>query len=151
MWDDDEPFDPPVEDEAYRENLIALQALMERWCVRDIRVHVFDRQLTDARRQLTAERASARMRQVEEITAALHCLRQDTDRWEPAVDEAMPTPSSLDWMEPGADRELLEAAIDAGCHVFLTRDHDVLRYARALEAYWLAALSPAELLDRLDD
>jgi hypothetical protein len=149
MWDDDEPFDPLVEDEAYRENLIAFQALMELWSVRDIRIHVFDRQLTDAKRQLTAERASARMRQVEEITAALYCVRQDTDRWEPAVDEAMPAPSSLSWMEPGADRELLEAVIDAGCHVFLTRDHGVLRNAGALEAYWLVALCPADLLDRL--
>jgi hypothetical protein len=149
MWSDD-LFDPPIKDDEYRANLVALQALMELWLVRDIRIHVFDRQLTDSRRQLPAERLTARMRQVEEIVAALQCLSHDTDDWEPDVDEAMPVPCSLGWMEPGADRELLEGAIDAGCHVFLTRDHDdVLRHAPVLEAYWLAPLSPADLLDRL--
>jgi hypothetical protein len=111
---------------------------------------VFDRQLTDSRQQLSAERRAARMRQLEEIVAALQCLGHDTERWEPDAGEAMPVPCSLDWMEPGADRELLEAAVDAGCHVFLTRDRDdSLRHAPELEAYWLATLSPADLLDRL--
>jgi hypothetical protein len=53
MWEDAE-FDPPVSESRYREELVALDALVQIWMWRDIRVRVPERQIYDAKRELVS-------------------------------------------------------------------------------------------------
>jgi hypothetical protein len=151
IWDEDRPLDPPVRDRAHRNELFSLRDLMQVWTYRDIRIHVFPFQIDDAKKALTGERRAFRQHQVDQIAAALTCLCQGTEGWEPDNGDEAPTPCSLESMRSGPDRQLLESAVDAGCHVFLTRDAGVLAQADLLRQYWLAVLSPTELMRRLAD
>lgn len=148
IWSDEE-FDPSVPDEMYRQELISFAQLMHLWMIRDIRFHVFDRQLTDSKRAMSNEHALLRQRQVEQLGAALDCLGHGTDGWQPKDGETLPPPADLSDFPPGADRDLLAAAIDAGCHIFLTRDKALMKKAKRVARHWLALMSPTELLDAL--
>ena len=147
MWDDEQPFAPDG-GRKHVEELHALHAVMQLWLIRDVRLHVFRAQVDDAKRRLSDERRRERERQIDEIASALYCLGHETV--DPTDEDAAVTSGFLDWMTPSTDRDLVEAAITAGCHVFLTRDEDdILRHAGTLGSYWLAALSPSQLIDRL--
>jgi hypothetical protein len=54
------------------------------------------------------------------------------------------------WPRDERDRELVEAAYDAGCHAFLTGDKGILRCHSSLSTLGLAILTPGQLLDALD-
>lgn len=148
IWAADQ-FKPSVPDGVYRDELIALAELMHLWMIRDMRFHVFDRQLTDSKRVMSDQHASLRQRQVEQLSAALDCLGHGTQGWQPQDGETWPPPADLSDLPPNADRDLLAAAIDAGCHVFLTRDKPLLNKAEHVARYWVALMSPADLLDTL--
>ena len=148
IWDD-EPFEPNVSDPEYREELLALEALMHQWTMRDIRLHVFDIQLADCRRHMSDRHSELRRRQIESLQAALRCLGHGTDQMHAAPGEVWPPAPDLTGIASGADRDVLASAIDSGCHVFLTRDKALLRKAGSVAAFWVAVLSPAGLLDAL--
>jgi hypothetical protein len=118
------------------------------WLNRDLRIHVFDRQIDDAKKELPEERKRYRVHQITQIASALHCLGHQTV--DPTLPGEPPSLRPLDWMPESTDRELVEAAIEAGCHVFLTTDQDdVLKHSARILEYGVVALSPTELLDRL--
>lgn len=50
-----------------------------------------------------------------------------------------------------ADRDLVQAAYEAGCHVFLTTDKGILRCRDSLQFHGLAILSPAQFIEALDE
>jgi hypothetical protein len=63
---------------------------------------------------------------------------------------------SLQMIDPplprrGQDERLVHEALDAGCHVFVTADKKILRCHRSLFSMGLALLSPAQLLEELDE
>lgn len=141
-----ERFAPETTDPKYGEELSALAKIMHLWTIRDIRLHVFDRQLTDCVRAMPDDRAALRQRQVEQLQAALRCLGHDTVG---ATPPAGPPAPDLSGLPEGADRDLLSLAIEAGCHVFLTRDRLLLKRCEHVALYWVAVLSPTGLLDAL--
>lgn len=147
----DERFDPRVPDPKYRCQLMALAEIMDRWMMRDIRLHVFDRQLTDCRRSMSAERASLREMQVAQLQSALRCLEQDTVDLRPPEGTSWPGRPRLTGLPANTDRELVEDAVEAGCHVFLTRDKELLKKADAVSACWVAVLAPIDLRDLLNE
>jgi hypothetical protein len=145
IWADEE-FEPPVTEDKYRAEVLALYALMQLWMMRDIRIRVPQRQVDDARRQLETERRRVRIHQIEQLRSALVCVGLDAD-----IDHALghlppfPVTSGNDeW-----DRSLMSEALLTGCHVFLTRDRVVLHRAPEMAASWLAVMSPTQLMAAL--
>ena len=86
---------------------------------------------------------------IEQLHAALACLGHGTDHIQSAPDEIWPDPPSLVGVAAGADADLLLAGIEAGCHVFLTRDKAMIRKAGVLSSSWYLVTSPVGLIDRL--
>lgn len=148
IWSD-EPFEPKVPSNEHRDQLHALDGIMSTWMTRDIRFHVFDRQVDDCRKAMSAEQTTMRLKQVVQLQSALRCVEQDTVDLQPPPGEAWPPPPDLSRMPANMDRELVALAIESGCHVFLTRDKGLLRKADDVAAHWVAVLSPAGLLDAL--
>jgi hypothetical protein len=160
IWADDE-FNPPVAEERYQEELVALSEVMHLWMLRDIRIRMPFRQICDARLRLDnkpeelwgqeieqfEKTQKIRLWQLEQFHAALACVSLDTEidsNVEPF--QALPEESSNDdW-----DKSLLEEAIATGCHVFLTGDRKLKkRLARLAHDSFVAVLSPTGLLDSL--
>jgi hypothetical protein len=146
MWETDE-FDPPIQEDRYREELIALKEFMNLWMLRDIRIRMPFRQIGDAGRRLDDKTCGLRRWQLEQFHVALSCVSLDAE-----IDasvkpfEALPEESSHDdW-----DKSLVEEAIATGCHVFLTGDRRLKkRLVRAAGDSFVAILSPTEVLDFL--
>ncbi|MGH9446401.1 MAG: hypothetical protein ACRD3O_11845 [Terriglobia bacterium] len=160
MWADDE-FNPPVAEERYQEELVALNEIMQLWMLRDIRIRMPFRQIDDAKLRLANkpqevwdqeieqfERSQVvRLWQLEQFHAALACVSLDTE-----IDsnveafQTLPEESSNDdW-----DKSLLEEAIATGCHVFLTGDRKLKkRLSRLAHDSFVVVLSPTDLLDSL--
>jgi hypothetical protein len=67
----------------------------------------------------------------------------------PRNGDTWPAAPDLAFLPEGADRDLLAHAIEAGCHVFLTRDKLLQKRAQHIARYWVAVLSPTGLLDVL--
>lgn len=148
IWADG-PFKPDVPDPGYRDQLVALAEIMNLWTMRDIRLHVFDRQRTDNRRSMSVERVSMRETQIVQLQSALRCLGHDTVDMRPPAGTNWPERPRLTGLPASVDRELVELAVEAGCHVFLTCDKALLRKAAQVDACWLVVLSPVDLLDLL--
>ena len=132
--------------EEYAEDVEALAVLMDPlWMTRDLRIRVSDRQLSDAKKPLGGERQELRERQIREIIAALECIALDLDNPESnAADTACD--ADLSFIRDTVDRTLVRDAIEAGCHVFLTRDKKhILRHANRLHELGLVVLSPMDL------
>jgi hypothetical protein len=160
IWADDQR-DPPVAEERYQEELIALRAIMNLWTFRDIRIRMPFRQIWDAKLRLDNKpeelwqseieqfnkTQAVRLWQIEQFRAALSCVSLDTEidaNVEPYAvlsDES----SNDDW-----DRSLVEEAIATGCHVFLARDRKLKkRLERMTRDSCITILSPTEMLDSL--
>jgi hypothetical protein len=127
---------------------VALHDLMTVWLWRDIRFRVFERQLSDAKRTLTA----ARRRERGAVLDAFY-----TDAWERADwgrGDEVPTRGrrvrkALSYLPAGADRDIVEAALADGCHVFLTEDNGLQRHRRRVADEGLQLMRTGELLDAL--
>lgn len=152
FWGDD-AFDPEDFDdlrgdanEQYRDELVALDVIMQTWLYRDIRVHVFPYQLDDAKRALTRSDLEMRSRQLDQFDAALDCLGHGTA-------EPEGSPPAVPGIRPSADRTILEHAVAAGCHILLGRDYRFLTASTRFEAkrYGVTALTPVELVDVMAD
>lgn len=146
IWSD-EDFKPDVPDPGYRHELIALAEIMNLWAIRDMRLHVFDRQLTDCVRAMQDDRSALRERQIQQLQSALRCLGHDTVDMHPPAGHTWPPKPDLSGFPVGPDRELVSLAIEAGCHVFLTRDKLLLKRAEHVARYWVAVVSPTGLLN----
>ena len=124
MWEEDREFDPPISEARYRDELVALDTIMQLWMMRDIRIRVPHRQIFDAQRELDEAEWELRERQVHHFLAALRCINLDTqilDNVQPF--DALPEGSTSDeW-----DESLVLEAIETGCHAFLTRDSRLCR------------------------
>jgi hypothetical protein len=143
MWDEDSEFDPPISETRYRDELVALDTIIQLWMMRDIRVRVPDRQIFDARRGLDEAAWELRERQIHHFLAALRCIELDKEvlgNVQPF--DVLPEGStSDDW-----DESLVLEAVETGCHVFLTRDDRLRRrlYRMAHESF-VVVMSPSDL------
>jgi hypothetical protein len=119
---------------------------MTVWCWRDLRFWVFQRQLTDARRGLDADRRRTRA----EILGAFMSDAVERASW--GHRDPLPTPRSriaARRLPDGADRDLVEEALGVGCDVFLTEDDKVLKCDALLAPHGLRVLRTRELLEAL--
>lgn len=158
MWEG-EALDAP---DGYLEELEGLALLITLWSLRDIRFHVLPESVVDAKRRLTEERIVARTTAVEELAQALTLdpyVDDDDDELARTGSSAqldlplaLPrsvTEDALAALPDGNDRSLVEAALQRGAHVFLTRDHGVLRCANLFRPLGLLLASPLDLLEQL--
>jgi hypothetical protein len=148
----------------------ALRDLVQLWWWRDVRFLVSSTHLKDARKPMTPHQKLARH-------AAVRELEQDFDdrggyepfiRAEDATIEDRPcafhsipvcaipigdAPPVIDPPLPtrGRDKQLVYEALNAGCHVFVTADKKILRCHRSFFSQGLAILTPAQLLEELDE
>jgi hypothetical protein len=147
MWEEEREFDPQISEPRYREELVALDAIIQLWMMRDIRVRVPKRQIFDAKRELGEDQWGVRERQLHHFLAALTCIRLDKEVLE-NVQPFHPLPdgsTSDEW-----DESLVQEAIETGCHVFLTRDGRLRRRLhQAARGSCLAIMSPSDLQQAL--
>jgi hypothetical protein len=147
MWEADREFDPPISEPRYREEVAALDTIVQLWMARDIRVRAPERQLYDAKRELDAAQWELRRRQLHHFLAAVKCIELDKEVLENVQPfELLPEGSTSDeW-----DESLVLEAIETGCHVFLTGDRRLRRrlYRVARESF-LVIMSPADLQQAL--
>lgn len=135
-----------------RSHQVDLEALGEVmtgiWRLRDIRICPLSRQLRDLGRgmgqSLRRERLRERARQLDEFASAFWCLGFKDELRRGRVSHWRAT-----FMRPSADRRLVEEAMRAGCHVFLTRDKRVLRHAAKIEALGAACCDHPSFFKRL--
>lgn len=142
VWEDDRADQP--QDDQLAPDQAALVSLMEIWMVRDIRIHVFERQLDDCKRNLTDSRRDLRVRQIEQIRSALWCLGHAADVEPDAARSRVER--ALQRTPAGFDTELLALAVNAGCHVFLTCDKGILRARDEVRRFGMIVATPSELL-----
>lgn len=149
MWEADDEFDPPISEPRYREELIALDAILQLWMMRDIRVRAPERQILDAQRELDEAKWEMRARELHHFLAALQCIELDKEVLQDVQPfDALPDGSSSDeW-----DESLVQEAIETGCHVFLTRDTRLRRRLdRIARESFMVITSPSDLCRVLAD
>jgi len=156
MWEGE---DLAIADDEYRAEVEGLNIIINLWTRRDIRFHVLDRTVKDAKkRQLSAERVESRRHAVGELAAALRLDMWADDRQERSRREALtdasgeplpPSEARLQRLPKGIDRDLVRDAVTMGAHVFLTRDKPLLRHAESIKAHRLLLLSPLDLVEEL--
>lgn len=147
MWEEDREFDPPISEPRYREELIALDTIVQLWMMRDIRVRAPERQIFDAKRELDEAQWELRERQLHHFLAALACIELDKEVLENVQPfDPLPDGSTSDeW-----DESLVLEAIETGCHVFLTGDRRLRRRLhRAARESFLVIMSPSDLQQAL--
>lgn len=146
----------------------ALRDLVQLWWWRDLRFAVTPLHMADSDESLTEARQRAREDAVRELgrdyleRGGLESVVGDELSVEdaPCALHSIPPASLRSGSEPAGqrrwprgerDRKLVEAAYDAGCHVFLTADKGILKCSSSLFPQGLAIMSPTQLLDALDD
>ena len=136
-----------------RREIEALADLVNLWMIRDIRFHAFDEHLKDFKKPPSRERYARRSAQVSELVAALetfnHGSESPYDEDGEVSGDGWPVSIALDCIPGLMDRVLVTAAIEAGCHVFLTNDRQVLAKAPSIAVYGLTTMSPSMLMDSL--
>ncbi|AXL10742.1 hypothetical protein DXT68_00220 [Microbacterium foliorum] len=142
----------PGVDDAYREELEALGAILDLWMVRDIRFIVVPRTRHDFKKSPSPERLAARERLFQRIEDALTFQADDWGAehqrftWSRPVTPA--TRAVLD-VSPGLDALMLESAWSAGVDAFLTLDAGVIKAAGAAMAPFPLVVKPTQLANRL--
>lgn len=133
----------------YEEELHGLHTLIDQWMLRDIRFLLLERTLSDARGELRRDRYEQRVRAFDEFASILAL----GDGWGTSVARTGVTTaageSALSTVPEGADRDLVAESLDAGAHVFLTRDHRVLAAVDSLGELGLWVATPLDLLSEL--
>jgi hypothetical protein len=150
-----------------RDRIDAVQDLVQLWWSRDVRFAVSSEHLADG--ELNEQRQLAREAAVRELgrdyweRGGLETFPREEEELAvvdcPCARHAVPTLDSRSdsviaqkrlWPKHVQDRRLAEAAFDAGCHVFLTAEKDILkRCHESLFAHGMAVLSPTQLIDAL--
>lgn len=158
--------------DAHDDRIGALRELVQLWWFRDLRFAVGPEHLADSkRRPLVGERKRAREEAVEELEVDFFerggiatsisegdgvsledqpCILHAVSALPPQGDAARGR-DRWRWPNDALDRDLVEAAYDGGCHVFITEDKKVLRCHRSLYSRGLAVLTPGELLQALEN
>ena len=143
--------DLPDAAEEYGLQLEALQLVMALWVLRDIRIVLLPATASDARGQLAHERYAARRHAFGEFARAI-LLVADDNASRPQPPLLLPDSElreAAGHLPPGGDRTLLQQAVHAGAHVFVTRDDRVVRAAPALRPFGLVVAKPQHLLELL--
>lgn len=141
--------------QSYVEEIEALQIVMALWVIRDIRFHIPERVLNDAKRRLTGRRLQHRVHAFEQFAAALRLVGYGEEDFCCGDREGLlvlPDESLEDALAaiPGAaDRDLVREAVNMGVSVFLTRDARVLRAAPHFGPFGLRIASPGDVLEAL--
>lgn len=129
-------------DPKYSAELEALGEILDIWLLRDIRLHVTSRFLSDSRGLTRDEVVPERRRTAARFADS---LRYQT-RWEREIGDTDKSVGELTAVHvslpEGADRDLVAEAVIAGAHVFLTRDSQILQLAKVGST---AILSPSML------
>lgn len=146
----------------------ALRDLVQLWWWRDLRFAVSPLHLADSDKPLTESRMRAREDAVRELgrdyleRGGLESVIADelSVEDEPCALHSIPRARLSSASETvgkrrlprgDRDRELVEAAYDAGAHVFLTADKGILKCHSSLFEKGLAIMNPTQLLEVLDD
>jgi len=132
--------------------LVALGQLVELWFTRDIRFLPLARSLTDSRRPMSSAQLASRAAALDSIAASL-AFQSGAWRWDwreaTRLGFAANTTATVADIPGDADRELVNAAMQLGVDVFLTRDDRVLKADKRLHGINL--WSPSTLLERLNN
>lgn len=147
LWHGDDLPDATGE---YGLQLEALQLVMALWVLRDVRIVLLPASISDARKQLAPERYAARRQAFAEFARAISLVADDAPPPQPPL--FLPDAALLEAVSrvpAGGDRTLVEQAVHAGAHVFLTRDDGVMKTAAALRPFGLVLATPQDLLELL--
>jgi hypothetical protein len=156
------PLPPP---DGWSETVDALRDLLALWWWRDVRFWVDPGlHLADARKPVRADRMRAREIAVRQFSrdfferGSFDVVLRDGSA-APASgcpvhpDREIAPPrvaTTLRWPKDELDRRLTKAALDAGCHVLLTEDRDILKSHDSLATAGMAVMRPAELMGALE-
>lgn len=142
---------PDWSDLAYASELEALQIIIATWVLRDIRFYVLPETITDAKRSLGERRMSQRVTAFREFANAIRVIEAHDDGREapPLVLPDSALYAALRTVPPGGDRRLIESALRASMHVYLTRDKRLCKAGRAFRSFGLLVSSPLDLLQEL--
>jgi hypothetical protein len=170
LWNDE---DLGIEDSKHAEQVEAIGQIMDPYfCFWDIRIHLFEEILSDAKRELSIERRSNREHALERFARALMFAawsEGDEDHEGERGAEygyaqtplfgagdysqrSAPTHQQLiDALPNGHDRILVNQAIERGMHVFLTQDRGILKTAPLARTFGLVIANPGGLLQLFDE
>ncbi|MFD7884892.1 hypothetical protein ACFV3N_20930 [Streptomyces bauhiniae] len=159
MWDGREI---PVKEGKYRDDLEALDALLNAYILLDLRFFLFDRALVDAKKSLTAERRHQRELAIERFAEALFFADYEIPDHNSDPDLMQPETVSMGYenhrhaqrlalLPDGHDRMLVMEALDRDIHVFMTRDRGILKNAEVFKEIGLLLVSPGGLCDLIDE
>ncbi|MEU8270770.1 hypothetical protein AB0B89_26890 [Sphaerisporangium sp. NPDC049002] len=129
--------------------------LIALWVLRDIRFVVLPASIKDAKKRLSSERQTDRIRAFEEFASALSLVSGEPSGIEPPSREGLLIlPDSLledavANLPQGFDRMLVRSVARMGIHVFMTMDKGILRQRAALKSFGLLLASPLDLLEEL--
>lgn len=151
LWQGNSPPDIG-DDEQYASELECLQLIVGLWTIRDIRFKILPATIVDAKRRLSGHRRRTRISAFDEFAHAIELVNSDEE--EPPAYGLISLPESaleeaLRSVPAGWDRILVRQAIDAGEHVFLTRDAKILRCQHQLRPFGLRPAAPGDLLESL--
>lgn len=148
LWNEDEL---PDVDDKYRHELGAIRTLVTGlFPFRDVLLLVGDVHMEDHGSGLSPSRRNRRRYTISKLNAALELSvdAHDAGSAQRTVLPAGAGGAQLDRLPPGQDRALVAAAIDGGCHAFITRDDGILGRSADL---WpqIAPVRPTDLVDAL--
>jgi hypothetical protein len=161
LWNDGEL---EIEEPSHASQVEAIGQIMDPiYCFWDIRIHLFEEILNDAKRELSIERRSGRERALERFARALMFTEWEYDEYEQDVatdyeqEPLFTTEATTQSVSPrlqslinalpnGHDRILVKEAIERNMHVFLTHDRGVLRAAPSARPLGLLIASPVEFV-----
>ncbi|MCL7367400.1 hypothetical protein [Streptomyces ardesiacus] len=166
LWNDAELG---IEDPKYADQVYAIGNILDPYyCFWDIRIHLFDEILNDAKRELSIERQSRREHALNRFARALMFAEWSEEEdeqdygdssfaQEPLFHVEAAVPSSgarqrlVDALPNGHDRILVNEAIERGMHVFLTQDRGILRTAPLARSVGLLIVSPCDFIQLFDE
>ena len=146
---------PDVQDDNFTGELEGLQLLIALWVLRDIRFIILPSSINDAKKKLSAERRTGRLKAFGEFASALRLVSSDSPDVDlPSRDGLLILPDSLleqaiAKVPRGFDQILVRAATHMGIHVFMTMDKQILKQRQALRPFGLLLASPLDLLEEL--
>ncbi|MEU0678918.1 hypothetical protein [Streptomyces albogriseolus] len=170
LWNDE---DLGIEDPKHAEQVEAIGQIMDPYfCFWDIRIHLSEEILSDAKRELSIERRSSRERALERFARALmfagwsegdeeregergvECGSDQVSLFdaEDHFPRSVPAHRQLiDALPNGHDRILVTQAIERGMHIFLTQDRGILKTAPLARALGLVITNPGGFLQLFEE
>lgn len=150
-----------VTEPKYAAELDALGRLLDLWLLRDIRFVLSPRASSDAKAKVDSPHVRRKREAIDSLAEALTFQVEDWGEEHLRFEDLDPT--ALAFALPdldvdrltsrfpaGADRDLINEAVRAGLHVFLTRDQRVWKARTTLAGVPLKVMKPTELMAFLD-